>query len=242
MLQPLYRWIWRHPGRRARKLLNFAAVEADGGRDLVRAAELTRDPVLRRLYLAHASDESRHAGLFRGRGIELLHDHPSKTGGSVYEAEWLAPGERGLDDLRVEKEGDGALLAFLHLSEKAAARAFAQYVDALPDDPATREVFEKVLRDEEFHMNYTRAQLSRIEPEKQRILIWRARLGRLWKGYLRVATALAGLVSGLVLKLIYFLILPPFALLAKRAAARETEGWHAIAAERGAATGKQDQS
>jgi len=91
-------------------------------------------------------------------------------------------------------------------------------------------------------MNYTRAQLSRIEPEKQRILIWRARLGRLWKGYLRVATALAGLVSGLVLKLIYFLILPPFALLAKRAAARETEGWHAIAAERSAPTGKQDRS
>ena len=45
----LHHWIWRHPARRARKLLNFAETEADGGRDLVRAAELTADPILRRL-------------------------------------------------------------------------------------------------------------------------------------------------------------------------------------------------
>jgi rubrerythrin len=199
-------------------------VEADGGRDLVRAAELTQDPLLRRLYLVHADDECRHARLFRDRGVELLNENPA-NGSSTYQADWLAPGERGLDDLRVEQERDGPLLAFLHLSEKAAARSFANYRDALPDDPATRGVFEKVLRDEEFHMNYTRAQLSRIEPEKQRKLIWRARLSRLWKGYLRLAMALAGLVSGVVLTVIYFVVIPPFALLTKRAARRETEGW-----------------
>jgi rubrerythrin len=225
MLQPLYRWIWRDPGRRAQKLLSFAVVEADGGRDLVRAAELTRDPLLRRLYLAHAVDESRHAGLFRDRGSALLNDHPANATKSKFQAEWLAPGERGLDDLRIERQRDGALLAFLHLSEGAAARSFARYRDALPDDPATRELFEKVLRDEEFHMNYTRAQLSRVEPDKQGMLLWRARLGRLWKGYLRVAVGLAGVISGLVLRLVYFILLPPFALLAKRAESREPEGW-----------------
>lgn len=242
MLEPLYRWIWSHPSRRARKLLSFAEVEADGGRDLVRAAELTSDPLLRKLYLAHAGDECRHAGLFRGRGVELLHDHPLENGGAIYEADWLAPGERGLDDLRVEREGDGALLAFLHLSERAAARSFSHYRDALPHDPATRLVFEKVLRDEEFHMKYTRAQLSRIEPERQRILIWRARFSRLWKGYLRLAMALAGLISGVVLTLFYFIVLPPFALLAKRAARREPEGWTKIPSARGATPARQDQS
>ena len=241
MLEPLYRWIWRQPGRRARKLLSLAAVEADGGRDLVRAAEFTRDPLLRRLYLVHAEDECRHARLFRDRGIELLNDYPSSAARAVYQAEWLAPGERGLDDLQVERERDGALLAFLHLSEKAAARSFAQYRDALPDDRATRQVFEEVLRDEEFHMKYTRAQLSRIEPERQGMLIWRARFGRLWKGYLRLAMALAGLISGIVLRLIYFLILPPFALLAKRAARREREGWNLTPAARGTAVAKQGQ-
>lgn len=228
MLQPLYRWVWRHPGRRARKLLRFAEVEADGGRDLVRAAELTNDPLLRKLYLAHARDESRHAGLFRSRGIELLHDRPAETRASAIQAEWLAPGERGLDDLHVDREGDGALLAFLHLSEKAAARSFGNYRNALPDDPTTRQVFEKVLRDEEFHMNYTRAQLSRIEPKRQRMLIWRARFSRLWKGYLRLATALAGMISGVVLTLFYFIVLPPFAFLAKRATRREEDGWTAM--------------
>ena len=242
MLEPLYRWIWRHPDRRARKLLNFAAVEADGGRDLVRAAELTPDPVLRRLYLRHADDECRHARLFHDRGMELLKDHSANAGRAIYQAEWLAPGERGLDDLRVERERDGALLAFLHLSEKAAARSFAQYRDALPDDRATRQVFEKVLRDEEFHMKYTRAQLSRIEPEKQRMLIWRARFGRLWKGYLRLAMALAGLMSGIVLRLVYFVVLPPFALVARRAAHREQEGWKSISATRGTVAAKQGQS
>ena len=38
--------VWRDPKRRAVNLLRFAEVEADGGRDLVRAAEVTRDPVL----------------------------------------------------------------------------------------------------------------------------------------------------------------------------------------------------
>lgn len=49
MFQLLHRYVWRDPARRARKLLDFAQTEADGGRDLVRAAELTPDPVLRRL-------------------------------------------------------------------------------------------------------------------------------------------------------------------------------------------------
>ena len=36
---------------------------------------------------------------------------------------WLTPGERGLDDLKVGEETDAPVLAFLHLSEKAAAPA-----------------------------------------------------------------------------------------------------------------------
>src|SRR5712672_3440409 len=109
LLRPLHRWIWADPGRRGRKLLRFAETEADGGRDLARAAELTQDALLRRLYLRHASDEQRHADLFRRRGRSLL--APLEANRSPFEANWLAPGERGLDDLRVEEEGDGELLA-----------------------------------------------------------------------------------------------------------------------------------
>src|SRR3954462_12843756 len=65
ILRPVHRLIWANPQRRARKLLEFAEVEASGGRDLVRAAELTNDPVLRVRYLVHARDEARHADMFR---------------------------------------------------------------------------------------------------------------------------------------------------------------------------------
>jgi hypothetical protein len=222
--------VWRDPKRRAENLLRFAEVEADGGRDLVRAAEVTGDPLLRRLFLKHALDEQRHADLFRGRGVALIRTLPA--GSSGIQANWMTPGERGLDDLHVEDEGDEALLAFLHLSEKAAAKDFANYVAVLGDDPPTRDVFKKVLHDETFHMTYTRAQLQRVAPQRAARRIWAARLRRFWKAYLRLAAAVAGLLGGVVLTLQYFLILPVFALAARRAAKAEPPGFSSIAPER----------
>ncbi|KQY27463.1 hypothetical protein ASD38_19035 [Caulobacter sp. Root487D2Y] len=232
-LSSVHRWVWRDARRRANNLLRFAEVEADGGRDLVRAAEQTRDPLLRRLFLVHALDEQRHADLFRKRGLALMATLPvgPRDDGR---ADWLAPGERGLDDLRVEQERDGALLAFLHLSEKAAARDFTNYIAVLEGDPPTREVFEKIVHDEAFHMNYTHAQLLRVAPKDHGRLLWMARLRRLWSLYLRFAGALASVIGSVVLTLQYFVLLPPFALLARRAQAREPRGWAPIAPERNA--------
>jgi hypothetical protein len=224
VMRPLYRAVWANPERRARKLLEFAEVEADGGRDLVRAAELTRDPVLRRRFLAHARDEARHAELFRARGLALSAAHPGAAGRKSA-GDWLAPGERGLDDLRVEAEKDEALLAFIHLSESAAARDFALYCAVLDDDAETRSVFDHILRDEVFHMRYSLAELDRIAPHRRRRLLWWVRLRRLWKAYLRLATALAGLIAGVVLTLQYYLLLPVFVLASRRAARREKTGW-----------------
>src|ERR1700759_2226710 len=112
MLQFLHRWIWRDPERCARKLFTFAETEADGGRDLVRAAELTQDPTLRRLFTVHALDEDRHAQLFRSRGAALSRSLPGRVS-TAFQLNWVAPGERGLDDLRVDAGSDASLLAFL---------------------------------------------------------------------------------------------------------------------------------
>jgi len=224
-LNPIQRWVWRDPVRRGHRLLRFAEVEADGGRDLARAAELTGDARLRRLYLRHAQDEQRHADIFRRRGAELLLAHKGEAG---WQPDWLAPGERGLDDVKVERDRDGALLAFLHLSEAAAAKGFGTYRHAVGDDPETRDVFARILKDEDFHMKYTRHELARVAPSKQGWLLWKARLGRLWKGYLRFAVALGGLMGGVLLTLQYFILLPVFALAAKRAERREPQGWIAI--------------
>jgi hypothetical protein len=231
LLKPLQRWVWRNAARRGLRLLRFAEVEADGGRDLVRASELTGDARLRRLYLRHASDERRHADIFRQRGIELLHAHPASDL-SLPDNDWLAPGERGLDDVNVEGGRDASLLAFLHLSERNAARDFAIYRDAVGGDDRTRDVFAHILRDEEFHMNYTRAELTRVAPRKHGRLLWAARFSRIWKAYLRFAVWLAGLIGTVVLTIQYFILIPPFAWISRRAAKREPEGWTAVAADR----------
>jgi hypothetical protein len=221
LLAPVHRWVWSDPGRRARKLLAFARTEADGGRDLARAAELTGDGILRRLYLRHARDEQGHADLFNARGRALLAElGPARRAG--LELGWLTPGERGLDDLRVDEHSDASLLAFLHLSEKVAAGRFALYRRVLADR-GTAEVFERVLHDEEFHMTYTRTQLVRVAPRGFALV--RARAGRVWRAYLRVASRVAGVLGTVMLLAQYFVLLPVFALLARRAARREKPGW-----------------
>jgi hypothetical protein len=234
-LRPVHRWIWGDFERRVRKLLSFAEVESDGGRDILRAAEVTSDPLLRRLYLEHAIDELHHGNLFRDRGAALLRARsmPSSVGSN---ASWLPSAGHGLDDLRIEDESDESLLAFLHLSEKAAAARFTIYRDVVVDDPPTRAVFEEILHDEVFHMNYTYTQLARISPQTYKRRLWRARASRLWKRYLRVAAALAGVVGTIVLTIQYFVLLAPFAWLARRAERRERAGWTPISVDRSRST------
>ena len=230
MMRPLHRWVWADLDRRVRKLLMFAEVETDGGRDILRAAEVTPDPLLRRLYLEHAIDELRHGDLFRDRGAALLQTHPARSGG-LFGGTPL-PGGHGLDDLAIDGEPDYRLLAFLHVAEKSAAGRFEIYRDVVPDDPPTKEIFEQILRDEVFHMNYTYTQLVRIAPRTYRRHVWRARASRLWNRYLRVAAGITGLVGATMLTLMYFVLLPPFAWLAKRAERREGTGWRAVSGDR----------
>jgi rubrerythrin len=229
LLRPVHRWVWGDFDRRVRKLIAFAQVEGDGGRDILRAAEVTPDPLLRRLYLEHAIDELRHADLFRERGAALLQLRATRSK-VLFNASPL-PGGHGLDDLSIEGEPDHRLLAFLHVAEKAAAGRFAIYRDVVDDDPSTRAIFEEILRDEVFHMNYTYTQLTRVLPQSYRRQVWQARASRLWKRYLRVAAAVTSLIGAGVLTLMYFVVLPPFAWLAKRAARREPVGWVPITQE-----------
>jgi len=224
MLSPIHRWIWRDHDRRVQKLLRFGETETDGGRDLLRAAELTSDPLLRRLYLVHATDEQRHGMLFRRRAAAML--SAKRQCDMTPIADLSAPSGHGLDDLEVDQETDGTML------EKSAASRFTVYRDVLRSDPDTQHVFDDILRDEMFHMNYTLTQLVRVAPERHRRRIWKARLTRMWKAYLRLASALAGVIGGVLLTIYYFVVLPPFAWLAKRAAKNENGGWIAIAPER----------
>ncbi len=228
MLQPVHRWLWRDPARRAHKLLRFSETEIDGGRDILRAAEVTSDPLLRRLYLVHAADESRHGQLFRKHAAMLLSECGDKA-----DFEVTAPlaMDHGLDDLRVDEETDETLLAFLHVAEKDAAARFAIYHEAVEGDRPTQAVFEQILHDEKFHMNYTLTQLVRVSPQSHRRRLWYARLSRIWKAYLRVAAAIGSAMGTVLLTIQYFVLIPAFAFFAKRAARREKRGWNPIPSE-----------
>jgi hypothetical protein len=226
LMRPIHQWVWGDADRRLRKLLTFAEVETDGGRDILRAAEVTPDPLLRRLYLEHAIDELRHGELFRERGSAILRARRGSRG--VLLAGNPLPGGHGLDDLEIKGHPDHTLLAFLHVAEKSAAGRFAIYRQLVDDDPQTREIFEQILRDEVFHMNYTYTQLTRISPRSYRRHVWHARFRRVWNRYLRVAAALASLFGNVTLTILYFLVLAPFAWLARRSARREAVGWIAI--------------
>jgi hypothetical protein len=83
-----------------------------------------------------------------------------------------------------------------------------------------------------FHMNYTHTQLIRISPQAYRRQVWHARAKRLWNRYLRVAAGIAGLFGSTMLTAMYFLLLPPFAYLARRAARHEPIGWVPISRTR----------
>ena len=223
LMRPLHQWVWSDTDRRLRKLLTFAEVETDGGRDILRAAEVTPDPLLRRLYLEHAIDELRHGDMFRDRGTALVRARAGSR--QVLLDGNPLPGGHGLDDLKIEGQPDHRLLAFLHVAEKSAAGRFALYRELVADDPHTREIFEQILRDEVFHMNYTYTQLTRVSPQTYRRHVWHARAKRVWNRYLRAAAAIAAVFGSVMLTLIYFVVLPPFAWMAKRAARREPIGF-----------------
>jgi hypothetical protein len=188
------------------------------------------------LYLEHAIDELHHGELFRERGAALARGRAMRR--VLFTGDPL-PGGHGLDDLQIDGEPDHRLLAFLHVAEKAAAGRFAIYRQLVDDDPATRAIFEQILRDEVFHMNYTHTQLARIAPRTYRRHVWRARAKRLWNRYLRAAAAIASVAGSALLTVVYFAILPPFAWAARRAHARETDGWHPIDPKRGVAARSQ---
>jgi predicted LPLAT superfamily acyltransferase len=77
-------------------------------------------------------------------------------------------------------------------------------------------------------MNYSYTQLTRVAPDSYKRHVWRARASRLWKRYVRAMAALAALIGNTILTVIYFIVLPAFAWLAKRGERREAQGWSAI--------------
>ncbi len=239
------RAVWADPARALLTLESFARTEADGGRDIASAARRVADVELRQHLARHAGDELKHAELFRRRAEELR-----AAGGAAAAAATAAgadvSGDAAYDLSRgrpahevdahgfltvglLDELGEVPYVAMLHVAEERAARLFRVHAELVRDDPATRRIFEEILRDEQYHVAWTRAMLDRWRAEGRGDEVGRAlkdaRASRLWGAWKRLG-ARAGFNFGrLLLLLLYWTVLAPFGLAARRG--RERPGWKA---------------
>jgi hypothetical protein len=208
---------WRVPGRAARMLHDFARAEQASMVDLLVAANLTASPARRALYLRHALDESRHAGMFARRSAELQRARGrAPLGPVVADTEQL-----------FERLGEARFLAFVHLGE---ARGHAQLrahagVCRSRGDARSVALLEAVCADEARHEGYTRALLVELSGGERSAAaaVRRARLWEAWRRFRRAGRwASAWVYAALMIAL--FIAAAPFALLV-RVARPVRSGW-----------------
>jgi hypothetical protein len=145
--------------------------------------------------LRHASDEARHARMFRRRAQEL----------------------GGRDDRRADVEflferlGEVGFLAFVHRGEARGRRQFEAYEGFFRDrDDRTASVFARILEDERRHEAYTRELLIALagseaaaRRELARVAAWEA-----WRTFRRFGRALVAPIYAVSMTVLYALCAP----------------------------------
>ncbi len=212
LLAPL---AWRVPGHPARMLHGFARAEQGSMVDLQAAANLTPSPARRALYLRHALDERKHAGMFARRAAEL----GKASQGAAPEADpvWAAPVVADTEDL-YERLGEVAFLAFVHLGEARGRAQFAAHIRTCRGlgDARTVALLETIDTDEARHESYTVALLTELAGSERaaRGALRRARAWEAWRIFRRAGRAVAGRVYALLM-LVLFVSVAPLALLVR---------------------------
>ena len=236
------RMIWRNRARKVQTLLRFARTEAGGAVDIARAAAEIRRPDLNRHLVRHVDDEERHAEMFRQRAREVFGDPDGRTPVPDSPGPDLAPAaatatERGslaltdhgfLPSDNFAALGEVRYLAMLFLAEKDAARDFEiHYAATRVDDPQTAELFKQILRDEEYHCAYTRAQLKAWEKEGRAVEVRRALRQMKWfrfkAQWVQVMQRIGDTIGGVMLRVLYLTLFVPFGLLGRLT--RRPAGW-----------------
>lgn len=218
-LAPLSWVAWKIPGWPKRLMHSFHFTEKGSSFDMLSACEQTKRRDLRQKYFRHALDEDRHSGLFRQRVEEMGGLSSSlralEVGGTssmhdVVEGQTL-----------FERLGELEFLAFVYLAEAEAVEQFHVYQKLGLMDPDTDAMMKRILRDEAFHVSYSRAELERYKKEgrakevKQALRrVWRRRLGERW---LIFGNGIGDFVSSCMLTVLYVLFMAPGRLLSRLA-------------------------
>lgn len=214
--------VWRNQQKIAAKLEGFAATEAGSALDMLKAAELTSDPLLRRLFFKHAMDEARHAEMFRA-AARRIDPRPAHT---MSEYALIHARRQNL----YQNLGPLRFLAFVHLAERrgeAHFRALSKHFSARGEQEIAT-LFERIARDERFHVRYSRKMLEReaARSGKRSAVHWlrRSELDRAFAGWRRSGRQIGDLIARSMLVLIYVFCLAPFAL-AQALLEPKQKGW-----------------
>ena len=189
--------VWRIPGHGARKLYRFAVAEQGSRIDLLHAAHRTPSLPRRALYLRHALDETRHAGMFWRRSTDLR----LAAGRAPYPPP-VADTER-----LFERLGEVGFLAFVHRGERRGRQQFERYARHFEQrgDARTRALFDAILTDERRHEGYSRELLVELAGGERaaRAALRRAALWEAWRMWRRAGRALAAAIYAVAMIAIY---------------------------------------
>lgn len=221
---------WRIPGRPQRLLAAFALAERGSMLDMLSAVEHTERRELRRRYFRHALDEARHATLFAGRVRAL---------GGLGRAEAALEDSGQLVDAGIvggqtlfERLGEEEFLSFVYVAEADAVEQFEVYLRRRLPDPETCATLSRILKDELFHVSYSRTEVERAAAagRPMTLSMARHRWRRVWQGWLRFSRDFGARMGALWLGFAYLTVVAPFRLFARL----EPGGWQRP--ERGGST------
>lgn len=221
---------WRMPGKPLRFVSSFRDTERGSCVDMLAAAELTDRRDLRRKYFIHAIDESRHANLFHSRAVALGGSRDRATA-ALTDARTLQ--YHGIIEGRplFERYGELEFLAFVYTAEARAVEQFEVYRRRNLLDPDTDNVLERILKDEHFHVSYSRAELERYRRQGRdrevRAALWRVWWRRPWEAWMRFAMRTGHVVTGVWMTVLYALVVGPSRIFAKT----EPVGWQPVKAD-----------
>lgn len=213
-------FVWRSQIKIAAKLDSFASTEAGSALDMLKAAELTDDPKLRRLFFRHAMDEARHAQLFRDASRRVCPDLQHR--GSEYS---LIHARR--QNLFAQMSLV-SFIAFVFLAERRGEAQFRALSVHFKDDAVMQALFAQIAKDERFHVAYSKSLLSKWRKTGQgrdvRAALLHVRWTRAFEAWKRAGRVLGDLMTRVVLGAVYLVVLPVFAWIARGSLA-EAPGW-----------------
>jgi len=214
-------WIvWKIPSRRPMKMAGFSHTEAGSSLDMMDAAEEATRPDLRKKFFRHALDEFRHARLFSERARAL--SAGAQVADVLEDSEYAAShGIRGETSL-YKSLGETEFLAFVWMHERQGAKQFDIYSDLMKHDPPSSAMFAEICRDEEFHVEYSKRELDRIEtagrkPEVDKA-VRRLRIRGAREAFLRMSHGFGNMMAGIWLLAVYVLVFGPVTFLARKSA------------------------